>query len=647
MSESANEEFEMSTAGVEALAGIRSVAPLPQWVSEGGDEHKVHFYREDSFLIEGLSRFIGTAIIAGDAALVIATKAHRDALSAQLRDRGLNLQPAIRNGRFLSLDAAEIMGKIMVNGQPDVARFTDVIGGLITKIALAAAQGKESKVAIFGEIVALLVADGRQEAAIRLEQLWNGLAETHSFQLHCAYPMHLFSHELDGRTVEKICMEHSHAFPAEQYRAEGSDQERLRAIVLLQQKAEALKAEIQERKRFEQVAREQEAELKLCDAEQKKTGDLRSRLAAIVDSSDDAIISKDLNGIITSWNKSAECIFGYKLEEIVGKPITLLIPPELQSDEVRILANIRAGKRIDHFQTVRIRKNGDRFDVSVTISPVKDESGKIIGAAKILRDITQQKKLEASLHTTERLASVGRLAATVAHEINNPLEAVTNYVYLATHQPEISDETRGYLTAADQELRRVAHIARQTLGFYRDNSQPMLLVVAKVIEDVLGIYELRFKYKSLKIEQRIEPGLTVYALQGELKQILSNLIANAIDASREDGRIVIAARMTRHFPSEDCGVRITIADNGSGIADKDKSKLFVPFFTTKEAVGTGLGLWITKDLLQKRGGNIRFRSSNDSVRSGTVMSIFLPAETPDAIGPLSGDQADINRSASR
>lgn len=646
MSESANEEFEMNTAGMEALADISSVAPLPQWVSDGGDEHKVHFYKEDSFLIEGLSRFVGTAIIAGDASVVIATKAHRDALSAQLRDRGLDLQPAIRNGRFLSLDAVKIMGKVMVNGQPDAARFADVIGGLITRIA-SAAQGKDSKIAIFGEIVALLVADGRHEAAIRLEQLWNELSETHSFQLHCAYPIGLFSDELDGGTVEKICMEHSHAFPAEQYRAGGSDQERLQAIVLLQQKAEALQTEIRERKRFEQVAQEQEAELKLCDAEQKKTGDLRNRLAAIVDSSDDAIISKDLNGIITSWNKSAERIFGYKLEEIVGKPITLLIPPELRSDEVRILANIRAGKRIDHFQTVRIRKNGDRFDVSVTISPVKDESGKIIGAAKILRDITQQKKLEASLHTTERLASVGRLAATVAHEINNPLEAVTNYVYLATHQPEISDETRGYLTAADQELRRVAHIARQTLGFYRDNSQPMLLVVAKVIEDVLGIYELRFKYKRLRIEQRIKPGLTIYALEGELKQILSNLVANAIDASREDGKIVIAARMGKHLPSGDRGVSITVADNGTGIAESDKSKLFIPFFTTKKAVGTGLGLWITRDLLQKRGGNIHFRSSNNSVHSGTVMSIFLPTAAADAIGPLSGDQSNINQLASR
>lgn len=625
-----------------------SVAQLPRWASEARDEHKVHFYKDDSFLIEGLSRFIGTAIIAGDAALVIASEAHREALCTHLLARGLDLQSSIANRRFLSLDAAEIMGRIMVNGQPDADRFANVVGGLIAKIA-SVREGEGRKVAIFGEIVALLVAEGNHEAAIRVEQLWNGLAKTHSFQLHCAYPMGLFSDERDGGTLEKICSEHSLVSPTEQYGAQGTDQERLRAVVLLQQKAEALETEIRERKRFEQVAQQREAELKLRDiTEQKKTGDLRSRLAAIVDSSDDAIISKDLNGIITSWNKSAERIFGYKLEEIIGKPITLLLPPELQSDEVRILAKIRAGERIDHFQTVRLRKDGERFDVSVTISPVKNESGTIVGAAKILRDITEQKKLEASLHTTERLASVGRLAATVAHEINNPLEAVTNFVYLATHQPEISDETRGYLTAADQELRRVAHIARQTLGFYRDNSQPMLLVVSKVIDDVLALYELRFKYKRLKIEQRIEPSLTVYALQGELKQILSNLIANAIDASKEDGRILIAARMTRHFPSGDRGVRITVADNGAGIADKDKPKLFVPFFTTKKAVGTGLGLWITRDLLQKRGGSIRFRSCSNCVGSGTVMSIFLPmVATPDAVGSRDGGQVEISQSMSR
>jgi PAS domain S-box-containing protein len=351
-------------------------------------------------------------------------------------------------------------------------------------------------------------------------------------------------------------------------------------------------------------------------------------LAAIVESSDDAIVSKDLNGIVTSWNKAAERIFGYKAEEIVGKPITTIIPPDLHDDEPRILAKLRAGERIDHFQTVRMRKDGERLDVSLTISPVRDQNGKIVGAAKIARDITQQKKLEAAIHTSERLASVGRLAATVAHEINNPLEAVTNFIYLARRHPGLPDKVSYYLKHADQELARVAHIARQTLGFYRDNSQAMQVVVPDLVEDVLTIYERKSKYKSLRVERRIEPGLTVYTLQGELKQILSNLLANAIDACREGDRIVVHARSSHDFKSGRDGMRITIADTGAGIDEKNIAKLFAPFFTTKKEVGTGLGLWITKELLEKKGGRIRVRSRN-SKPSGTVIGVYLPMVMPE------------------
>src|SRR4029077_4457436 len=168
------------------------------------------------------------------------------------------------------------------------------------------------------------------------------------------------------------------------------------------------------------------------------------RLAAIVESSDDAIVSKDLNGVVTSWNKSAERIFGYKAEEIIGQPITVIIPLELLSDETLILSKIRAGERVEHFQSVRLHKNGERIDVSLTVSPIKDEQGTVIGAAKIARDITQQKKMEAALHTSEKLASVGRLAATIAHEINNPLEAITNFIYLAKQHPNLPEKVQRY-----------------------------------------------------------------------------------------------------------------------------------------------------------------------------------------------------------
>src|SRR4029077_7413852 len=303
------------------------------------------------------------------------------------------------------------------------------------------------------------------------------------------------------------------------------------------------------------------------------------------------------------------------------------IPLELLSDETLILSKIRAGERVEHFQSVRLHKNGERIDVSLTVSPIKDEQGTVIGAAKIARDITQQKKMEAALHTSEKLASVGRLAATIAHEINNPLEAITNFIYLAKQHPNLPEKVQRYLNLADHELARVAHLAQQTLGFYRDSSQLVELAISEVVEDVLAVYEGKFRYKGLMIDRQIEPGLTIYTSQGELKQVLSNLVANAIDASHDRGKIIIRARASRHFQSGHHGIRITIADNGAGIPSRHKAKVFVPFFTTKKEVGTGLGLWITKDLLEKRGGHIRFRSSVSSP-SGTVMSIYLPLASP-------------------
>ncbi len=360
---------------------------------------------------------------------------------------------------------------------------------------------------------------------------------------------------------------------------------------------------------------------------QKSTEEAAFRLAAIVESSDDAIVSKDLNGIVTSWNEAAERILGYTAKEMIGKPVTLIIPPELHDEEPRILKKIGSGQRIEHFQTVRCKKNGERIDVSLTISPVRDQNGKIVGAAKILRDITQQKRMEAALHMSERLASVGRMAATVAHEINNPLEAITNYIYLAKHQPGLTEKSKSYLNSADKELARVAHIAQQTLGFYRDNSEATSFAASEVVADVLAIYERKLKLKNLKIEKQIEPSLTLYAVKGELKQILSNLIANAIDASGEDGVIALRARASVDLRSHRDGVRIAVADHGSGISKEDQKNIFLPFFTTKKNIGTGLGLWITKDLLEKRGGSIRFRSSNVPP-TGTVMSIFLPSELP-------------------
>jgi PAS domain S-box-containing protein len=352
-----------------------------------------------------------------------------------------------------------------------------------------------------------------------------------------------------------------------------------------------------------------------------------SYLAAIVESSDDAIASKDLNGIVTSWNRSAEKLFGYKAEEIIGKPITMIIPPELHKDEQVILSKIRRGEKIEHFETVRLRKDGERIDVSLTISPVKDEYGKVIGAAKIVRDITENKKIDRALRITEKLAAAGRLAATVAHEINNPLEAVTNLVYLAKTDVHNTELVAEYLEMASRELDRVAHITRQTLGFYRDTSLPLRFSVTRTLDDLLSLYERRFESRRITVLKQYEGNIEVKALVGEVRQAFSNLIGNAIDAMPSGGTLVIRATQTHSWNgSQRPGVRITILDTGSGIESRHKKSLFQPFFTTKEDVGTGLGLWITRSIVEKHGGSIRVKSRTEADDHGTAFSIFLPLD---------------------
>jgi len=358
--------------------------------------------------------------------------------------------------------------------------------------------------------------------------------------------------------------------------------------------------------------------------DQKEASQARSRLAAIVESSDEAIISKDLNGLVTSWNRQAERLFGYTEQEMIGRSILTIIPPELHRDEDMILSKIRNGEKIDHFETVRVAKSGERIEVSISISPVRDENGRVVGAAKIARDIRESKKIERTLRTTEKLAAAGRLAATVAHEINNPLEAVANLVYLAKRDVRDAEKVASYLNSAKQELNRVAHITRQTLGFYRDTSSPVRFNVASTLDDVLGLYERRFETRNIRVVKQYDDDAEIVALAGEIRQAFSNLLTNALDAMPSAGTLSLRIHKSHKWDNAHApGVRIVIADSGSGISPEHKQNLFQPFFTTKADVGTGLGLWITRGIIEKHGGSIRARSRTGQ-KHGTTFSMFLP-----------------------
>jgi PAS domain S-box-containing protein len=356
----------------------------------------------------------------------------------------------------------------------------------------------------------------------------------------------------------------------------------------------------------------------------KEAEQAQRRLAAIVDSSDDAIIGKDLNGIVISWNPAAERMYGYSASDMIGQPISTVIPPELQDEERKILETIGRGDRIEHYETVRLTRDGGRIDVSLTISPVRDETGKVIGAAKIARDITQQKKTEQGLRTAERLASVGRLAATVAHEINNPLEAVTNLVYLA-QGGAVRDDVRAYLHQIDQELNRISHITKQTLGFYRETMAPSLVRVGEILQPLMSVFNSRAQNKGIKIRIEVRQDPEIYAKAGEIRQLVANLLSNSIDAVKSGGLVRIRVDAIRFSGQDSSGTRITVADSGSGIPPALRAKLFEPFFTTKNDVGTGLGLWVCKNIVERHHGSIRVKSSSAPGRSWTVFSVLLPA----------------------
>ena len=365
----------------------------------------------------------------------------------------------------------------------------------------------------------------------------------------------------------------------------------------------------------------------VCDlSDRKRNDESRFRLAAIVDSADDAIISKDLNGIIQTWNEGAHRMFGYTSDEMVGQSILRIVPDNLRYEEDEILRKLRAGERVDHYETTRRKKSGESVDVSVTISPIRNGTGKVTGASKIARDISDRKRIERLLIQSEKLAATGRMAATIAHEINNPLESVMNLIYLARQHSVAEGQVHQYLKTAEEELERVSHIARQTLGYYKDTGSPSEVSLHALIENVLAVYNSRLISLAVSVDLRFNDLQKIVVSKGEMLQVLSNIIANAIDAMRQGGSLKISTR--KMLGSSGDGIQTVIRDSGCGIKQEHLERIFEPFFTTKGDLGTGIGLWVARQLVERRGGQISVASSTEKGDSGTTITIFLPFASP-------------------
>ncbi len=387
--------------------------------------------------------------------------------------------------------------------------------------------------------------------------------------------------------------------------------------------------DITERKRIEQELRQANEEL-----DRRKTRELResqSRMALIVDSSQDAIIGKNLDGIITHWNKGAEQIYGYAAHEMIGKNISTIAPPDRVNEIAAILEKIRRGQRVEYFESVRVTKDGKKLNMSISVSPIFDTDGKVVGASTIARNITAQKRVEDQLRQSQKMEAVGRLAGGVAHDFNNLLGIVTACSELVSSR--VDAEGQEYIDNIREAAKRGAALTKQLLAFSR--RQPTSSQVLDLNERLREVSKLLRPLMGDDVEVVLLPrsaNAIVEADPGQLDQVVLNLAVNARDAMPKGGKLLIETGVfdfdelfAREHPSMGSGryVMLAISDNGVGMDDATKSRIFEPFFTTKEiGKGTGLGLATVYGIVKQIGGHIWVYSEPGH---GSTFKIYLPS----------------------
>lgn len=342
--------------------------------------------------------------------------------------------------------------------------------------------------------------------------------------------------------------------------------------------------------------------------------------AELLDLATEAILVRNFEGKILFWNAGAEKTYGWTREEALGRPLHELLRTRMPVPFEEIQAQLRdAGSWQGNL--IQRTKDGEELTLSfhMTVNEEKD------AVLEVGRDITSQMRAEEALRETEKLAAMGRVAGIIAHEINNPLAAITNIFYLLRHHPSLDEEARRCAEMAEQELQRVSHITRQTLSFYRESKQPISILIPELIEDVLGLQERALKANRIAVRKRYFTASLVRGFPVELRQVFLNLIGNAIQAMPEGGILGVTVREGTDFTLDRRGIFVSIVDTGKGIRPEDARHLFQPFFSTKSTKGTGLGLWISKGIVQKYEGRISFRSYRAESGCMTCFRIFLPS----------------------
>jgi PAS domain S-box-containing protein len=583
------------------------LAAAPQFPGYEQRAHMVQFYSEDDVLLDEVSRFIGTALGAGDAAIAIAIPAHREGLAQRLSQRGLDISRIASEGRFVALDAAGTLSKITTDGFPDRSRFAELIGDQI--VSARKRTERERPVAIFGEMVALLWAEGRSTAVLQLEGLWNELAKTHSFSLRCAYPIGSFYREEHGEPFLKICGQHSVVIPGENYTLLTGDEQRLRSIAYLQQRSEAL-----------------EAEISLRESE--------TRFHLLVEAVQDyAIFMLDTEGRVMTWNVGAERIKGYKASEIIGRHFSCFYPEEdVISDKPQLGLEIAA--REGRFETEgwRLRKDGSKFWANVIITALKNNAGGLFGFTKVTRDFTEKMLADKALRDSQ--------------------------LQLQESEKSLRDLSLHLLRTQDEERRRIGRELHdsvgQNLSFMKmkldsmksltgdgkiDDIQQHLAEFGRIVED--AVTEVRtisyLLYPPMLEELGLKSAISWY-VDGFTKR---SGIQTRLDVSCDLGRLPRDAEMAmfrilqesltnihRHSGSRTATVRLLlrearlileITDQGKGIPSANLEE------SGEDWTGAlGVGLRGMHERMRQLGGKLELQSTS----TGTTIVAEVPIETP-------------------
>jgi PAS domain S-box-containing protein len=372
------------------------------------------------------------------------------------------------------------------------------------------------------------------------------------------------------------------------------------------------------RKRRELEKLNLELEQRVAD----RTEELRER-ADLLDLASDAIMVRDLNGIVSFWNSGAEALYGWKREEMIGRNVHDALATKFPVSYERIEASLYETGRWEG-NVVQVTREGEEITVSCRKALKIGRTGLPENILEIGRDMTASLRAEEALRTTEKHAAMGRVAGIIAHEINNPLEAIHNIFHLIRHHPSLDGEALGYARMAEDELTRVSHIVRQTLSFYRESQRPVSVSISEVVDNVLELQLRNIQMQNIALERRYLTDATIQGFPGELRQVFMNLISNSIQAMTNGGRLRISVREHMDRARQNKILSVAVCDTGSGVKAEHARHLFEPFFTTKAAKGTGLGLWISRGIVQKYDGSIQFRSIVHRGKPVTCFRVTIP-----------------------